>query len=424
MNKCKTNSSKILIVDDSKTSAMAIAMQIDSHLSYKYDIAGSLKDASCLIEDKQNDYFIALLDLNLPDAPEGEIVDYILSKSIPSIVITGSYNEKVRNKIQAKNILNFVPKNSYEDIRYMLRLIHRIHKNIYTKILIVEDSATYRSYIKNILISQKLNVIEAENGEEALEMMEKHRDIKMVLTDYEMPVMDGYDLTLALRKKFSIDDLPILVFSGGSKENTASIFIKAGANDYISKKTTEEEVICRTHMNLEMADLVAEIMNKANKDYLTDLYNRRYFFDVSERILSNAKKSGDIVAIAMLDIDFFKKINDNYGHNVGDAAIISTARTLEAHTGEEDIIARFGGEEFCILTTAKNDKEIEEKFENIRVKISEQVIETEGNKISFTISTGITTTIAGTIDDTVNMADAALYAAKNDGRNCIRYYMR
>ena len=183
---------KILIVEDNKALSKLIAKKMETHLNFDVDVAHSLAEAKVLI-GKEVKYFIALLDLNLPDAPDGEVVDFMIEKKVPSIILTGSMDTQTRDKILKKDVIDYVYKGNMEDVNYIFTLIERLHKNREIKVLVVDDSITVRAQIKGILKQQMFKVMVAAHGEEALVFLQDNPDIKLVLTDFYMPVIDGVE---------------------------------------------------------------------------------------------------------------------------------------------------------------------------------------------------------------------------------------
>ena len=158
----------------------------------------------------------------------------------------------------------------------------------------------------------------------------------------------------------------------------------------------------------------------ANKDFLTGAYNRRYFFETGNLILKKARRNNENIALAMIDIDKFKDINDTYGHDVGDKVICEVCNVLNIHLRESDLMARFGGEEFCIIVDNISEEDAVKLFDKIRVELSEHRIELESGSISFTASIGIFHGIEGALDDMIKISDNGLYYCKENGRNQIR----
>ena len=157
----------------------------------------------------------------------------------------------------------------------------------------------------------------------------------------------------------------------------------------------------------------------ANKDFMTGAYNRRYFFESGNNIFLKAKRKKTPLAVAMIDIDKFKIINDTYGHDVGDVAIKEIKRILDDNLRVSDLMARFGGEEFCIILEDITEEDTRKLFEQIRLAFEKNEININGTIITYTVSFGIAFGILDTLDDMVKLADNALYDSKENGRNQI-----
>lgn len=411
-------SSRILVVEDNKTLAKLIAKKIGLELNFEVDVAYSLSEAKLFL--KRYKYFLTLLDINLPDAPNGEIVDYALEKKNHVIVLSGNIDKEFRKKMLKKNIIDYVTKSGANDVNYIIQTIKRLKKNQNHKILLIDDSLVFRKQMQGMLENMFFKVISVAHGEEALGMLETTPDISLVLTDYHMPVMNGLELTGEIRKKYMKNDLSIIVISGDDDDETTALFLKNGANDYIKKPFSKEEFSCRINNSIEALENIHEITNNAERDFLTGLYNRRHFFTNASKYFEDAKENSEHFAIAMIDIDHFKKINDTYGHDAGDRAIVHLADILRTNVSNEDIVARFGGEEFGILLKSVSTKQALDIFERIRQNV--QSSKTKGNnneEINYTISIGLVTTNDESLDASINEADMLLYNAKQSGRNQI-----
>ncbi|ABB45054.1 response regulator receiver modulated diguanylate cyclase [Sulfurimonas denitrificans DSM 1251] len=411
---------KILVVEDNKTLAKLIAKKINLELGFEVEVAYNFLEAKLFL--KRYSYFLTLIDLNLPDSPNGEIVDYVLESGNRVIVLSGNIDKTFRANILKKNIIDYVNKGGVNDINFIINTIARLKKNQNHKILLVDDSMVFRKQMTHMLENMFFKVITVAHGEEALGILDNVPDISLVLTDYHMPVMDGLELTTEIRKKYTKNDLTIITISGDNDEDTTAMFLKIGANDYIKKPFSKEEFSCRINNSIEALENIHAITNNANRDFLTGLYNRRYFFNNMYPYFEKALTNGNHFAIAMIDIDFFKKINDTYGHEMGDKTINKLADILRANTSQDDIVARFGGEEFCIVLKNKTPQQALSHFENLREKVENSFLSLgDEEKITFTISIGVLLSPEDTLDESINQADMLLYNAKQNGRNRIEH---
>lgn len=409
-------SQRILIVEDNKTLAKLISKKIETALDFQVDVAYSLSEAKLFL--KMYKYFITLLDINLPDAPNGEIVDYVLSKGNRALVLSATIDKEFRKKILQKNVIDYVNKGGVDDVNYIINTIKRLQKNQNHTVLVVDDSMVFRKQIQNFLENIFFNVITVAHGEEALGILGVKDSISLVLTDYNMPVMNGLELTYEIRKEYNKNDLAILALSSSQDDEDTALFLKAGANDFIKKPFSKEGFSCRINNTIEALENIQIVTNHANRDYLTGLYNRRYFFDSMISYEEDVKESGEKYAVAMIDINHFKEINDTYGHDVGDQIIISLSEILGTSTSHRDVVARFGGEEFCVVLKNINRYSALDICERIRQKVESFSYPLDKEKfINFTISIGATIHEDENLEETIGNADIILYKAKNSGRN-------
>ena len=407
---------RILIVEDNKTLAKLLAKKIKSALDFEVDIAYQLSEAKLFLSKYK--YFVTLLDINLPDAPNGEIVDYVLSKGQHAIVLSGNIDKEFRKRMLAKNIIDYVNKGGVGDINYTLNIIRRLQKNQEHKVLVVDDSMVFRKQMDGLLKNLFYTVYTVAHGEEALGMLETHPDISLMITDYNMPVMNGLELVQEVRKEKTKTELCIIALSSNENEDINALFLKQGANDYIKKPFSKEEFSCRVNNSIEALENIQTVTNHANRDFLTGLYNRRFFFRSMDEYISEEEGLSEQFAIAMINIDNFKKINDTYGHDIGDRTIVHLADVLMSNTNYRDIVSRFSGEEFCVVLKNINRFSAVEILERLRSEVESSIFYSDTKEpIRFTISIGASLYLEEGLEETLNQADMMLHNAKSAGRN-------
>jgi len=414
---------KVLIVDDSQMLLSMFENELQNYEKADIIYAQSHKEAMRAIREVQGNIHAAILDYNLPDAPKGEVIALANSHNIPTVVLTGTLDKNVRDIILKRNVVDFILKDDASSVLLAINAVNKILKRYDTTILVADDSKLARELIKMSLETVHLNILEAENGKQALEMInDEKNNITLLITDYQMPEMDGVDLTFTLRKKYTKAQLGIIAISAAEDEETISKFLKFGANDFINKPPVPNEVITTVSSNLELLNMFEQIQDMANKDFLTGAYNRRYFFEAGDAIFLKARRKEQPLTVIMLDIDNFKNINDTHGHDVGDFAIKEIKRILDENLRASDLFARFGGEEFCILLEDITRANAEKLFEKIRKKFEENIIDVNGTTLSYTVSFGGAYGMAGSLDEMVALADKALYYSKENGRNKVTIY--
>jgi len=407
-------SQRLLVVEDSKPIATVIK-QIAQSLNYEVVLATTLAQVEEVLSGDTN-FFAATVDYALPDAVDGEAIACVLSHKIPSIVMTGKMDDATRQKILAQPVIDYIPKENSQAFLYLKRVLHWQQTNRNNAILVVDDSSSARNHIVELLKRRNFRVHTANNGVQALDKLKQHKDIKMVITDLEMPEMDGITLTNEIRKKYSREQLAIIGISGAENGIHSARFIKNGADDFLRKPFCPEEFYCRITQNIESLNNIAQIQYAANTDYLTELSNRRAFLNNAKQRIAEYAKRNVPYCLAMLDIDYFKKVNDNYGHDAGDQVLKVLSLYMRKHFGA-GLTARLGGEEFAVLLHGLDTDQLYNKLDDFRREIAVSTIPAGDTQISITISIGVIFDSKDGISKQMSEADNALYLAKDHGRN-------
>ncbi|RBW64163.1 diguanylate cyclase response regulator [Vibrionales bacterium C3R12] len=402
-------SNKILVVEDSRAFRSYLHQQL-TQIGCEVVLAESVEQARIIL-NSESDFLCTVLDYCLPDGQDGEIIDLVLSFNHRVIVLTAMVQENAREQILSKGVLDYIFKDSQASIAYLLILVQRLINNRNHKALVVDDSSTVRRHVVQLLEHQYIQTIEAENGNQAISLLQKHPDITLIITDHDMPEKDGIQMTRDIRITYDRNQLAILGLSGSDDRAMTARFLKAGANDFLYKPFNQEEFFCRVHQILDMKEATDKLYIMANQDALTGLWNRRYLFN---QVCDGCNKRN----IAMIDIDHFKKVNDTYGHDGGDSVLVTLSHILNIYF-KDDVVARFGGEEFCIQSCSPFNEFIQQ-LERMRKRIEKTEISHNGEPISITISVGTSNTPAS-LDEQITQADDRLYQAKNEGRNRIVY---
>jgi len=335
------------------------------------------------------------------------------------IVTTDEDTEENRKKILSFKLTDYLVVSSSCSCDLIYRTVTRLQSNSKKNILCVDDSPMILTQIAQLLKSQNLNFVQVSDGEKAWQYLSdsKSKHIDLVISDYEMPKMNGYELVTKIRESYSFEELPVLILSGTENTHMISRFLKAGANDYITKPFIKEEFIGRITNSLLLVEMFQKIKSMAMNDQLTGIHNRAYFYDAGVKILEGARRANNPVAIAMIDIDNFKKVNDTYGHEVGDKALIHVANTIKKVLRRSDVFVRFGGEEFVILLPNCPHTQAVTVMEKVCTVISKSPLTlADKSELTITVSIGVTS-IQEDIDTMLVKADAYMYHAKNSGKN-------
>lgn len=426
-NHCKVIK-HILIIEDSKTLLNHLKESIDNHFSFNCDIALNESSARDMIRRKRYDLIIT--DIYLPDST-GNFIGELAHSNYRIIIITGRDNDECRTKLLELPIVDYIIKSDAKTLDvYLIKTIQRLNDNRHTVIGVCDDSKLARTKICSLLKLQNLAYIEFEDGQQVIDSLNgEYPSMNLLLTDYEMPRLDGLELVRRIRHSFTNDKLPIITLTGSDKPHLLAQFLKTGANDYLSKSFTNEEFLTRLHLNLDhlymlrkYEQVIKELEHISIRDFLTKLYNRHYFFSHIEHIIADAIRKNIPYAIIMIDIDFFKKVNDTYGHHAGDVAIGHLATVLKDTARASDYCFRWGGEEFLVLLPTSSHDESYQFAERLRkaIETSSVFVEDEDLTFNITISLGIALGLDKDANHLISKADEMLYEAKQSGRNCVK----
>ncbi len=308
-------------------------------------------------------------------------------------------------------------KDSRHSLQYAVSLVHRLYLNQRIEVLVVDDSRTSRHRTMAQLRKQLLQVHEASHAREALTQLEQNPAIRLVLVDYYMPEIDGISLVRMLRERYSKQQLAIIGISVSDKRGLSARYLKQGANDFLNQPFEPEELQCRVSHNLEALEQFNSIQESANRDYLTGLYNRRYWFNEGQKWFEEHQRQETPLALCVLDVDHFKQVNDHWGHAIGDQLLCHLTRLLTQFFPDA-MIARFGGEEFALMVPHCTVPVLLKRLEGLRQQMRQQPLSRE-TPLFVRASFGVIKVGRGSMDEALSEADRLLYQAKNTGRDKI-----
>jgi two-component system cell cycle response regulator len=293
-------------------------------------------------------------------------------------------------------------------------------------ILIADDSVVIRAVVRDHLEAEGYVVHEAEDGPAAVAAcLEVQPDA--VLLDIQMPGLDGRQVLARLKGDPTCSDIPVVFLTGLSTTADLVAGLRAGAHDYLKKPFEPAELLARIGSAVHIKRLQDELRRRNDEldrmsriDSLTGLSNRRHLDDHLRRLGSRSRRDGTPLAVLLIDVDHFKRVNDTLGHAGGDVVLQSCATRISDATRAGDVVGRWGGEEFLVLfpTTALDEAMV--TADRIRRAVAAEPIMVAGTALTVTLSAGCAADATGDTDDLLVRADAALYRAKAGGRNQVR----
>lgn len=295
------------------------------------------------------------------------------------------------------------------------------------KILIAEDDPVSRRLLEAVLRKWGYHVVSVANGEDAWALLDAADPPRMAILDWRMPEIEGIEICRRIRQRADRPYTFLILLTAHGQRQSLLDGLQAGADDYLAKPFDAEELRARLQVGERILKVQDELIAardtlhfQATHDVLTGVASRGATLEALARELSRGFREGRPVGIVLADIDHFKKINDTYGHMAGDLVLQEVARRMTKCTRAYDCVGRYGGEEFLIVFASSSDEAVLRQAERMRKSIEAMPVHTPEGEISITASFGITAAHGSREYDVAELlraTDAALYRAKNAGRN-------
>jgi len=295
-------------------------------------------------------------------------------------------------------------------------------------ILIIDDSETVRVHLRQVLTAHHVchKFLIAADAIEGLKLLLSN-SVHLVLCDLMMPGIDGFKFLSIMRSKPEVADVPVIILTGAEDIKSKVKGLDAGASDYLVKPVADEELVARVRVHIKLKALQDELREKNERleelsrtDGLTRVINRRHLIEVLELEFLRAARYEAPLAYIMADIDSFKKLNDEHGHQIGDSALVAVAASLKRNLRAHDIVGRYGGEEFGLILPQTDAAGAQAVAERCRRDVEALDIDGGGGAVHVTMSFGVAGCPRADTPSTaefIKRADAALYEAKRAGRN-------
>lgn len=293
------------------------------------------------------------------------------------------------------------------------------------KILIADDDYTFRTMLATVLQKLGHETVEALDGQEACAILRQDDAPHLAILDWMMPAMEGPEVIRQIRGIETETPPYIIMLTGKSSKKELVAGLDAGADDYLSKPFNQEELRTRIEVGRRIVEIQTSLVksrqameHQANHDPLTGMLNRRAILEQLRKELARNYSNAELLIVGMCDIDFFKQINDTYGHQTGDDILCAFAKILKENTREYDSTGRIGGEEFLVIMPMKPGAHYTSAFEKLCTRVAETKITARSTVLSITVSIGfVRATAESTVDEILEKTDRAMYMAKRSGRN-------
>lgn len=409
----------IYLVDEDDGQSQAITRQLE-HFGYEVVRIEQLQSMAVAIATRRPD--VIVIELGFPEDRDAGLEEISRVKQlsrfrIPTIFVSRSSSFESRLLAVRANGDGYFTKPV--DVVALTERIDAILQKDETKsyrILIVDDDAVTAEYYCTILRGAGMNVRLLSNPGQVLSVIADFRP-ELLLLDVYMPTCSGVELSRIIRQDNSYVDIPIVFLSSEADLDKQLEAVRAGADDFITKPIGSEYLVSSLSTRAERyRSLRALIM----RDGLTGLYNHTAIKEQLAAEISMAGRNSSSLALAMIDLDYFKNVNDNYGHSIGDQVLRTLARLLRQRLRRSDIVGRYGGEEFAVIfpgTTATMARKV---LDQVRLAFNKIEHHSEQGNFSVSFSAGVADMeLTIDADELFDVADAAMYTSKQNGRNRI-----
>ena len=391
--------------------------KICSDIGAEYSFAKNLDDSLNVLKSRKIDLIITAIELE--DSTGEDLIIKINDtpyKNIPVVVITGTDSDEYRTRMFSLGIVDYISKKSgNEEIRSAI-LAYMREDNVFQKmaelkIAVCDDSKMDRYIMERIFTMAGISNVEYYESGDLLLASDKEYDIYLI--DMVLKDMIGNYVIMKLRERGS--EAVIIAISGVAHYKTISNTLNIGANDYIAKPFNNELLLSRIKTNAKNYILLNEVKQLAITDVLTSLYNRRHTMERLEDEIEKSKRYENPLSVMMIDVDHFKRINDEFGHLSGDVVLKKISESITKTLRDFDIVGRFGGEEFLVIlpNTAIDDAFL--AAERIRKNI--ESLKLSKKDIMVSVSIGVCQWSGDELKNLLSEADRLLYSAKANGRN-------
>lgn len=290
-------------------------------------------------------------------------------------------------------------------------------------VLVVEDSPLQMNVLLRYLEHEDMDIVTAADGNEALRIAAEQVP-DLVLLDVVLPGIDGFEVCRRIKSSPATSEVPVIIITTLNDQEDKLNSLRHGADGFITKPVDRRELLLKTGRMLRRKKQLTVLASQASRDPLTGLYNRRYMDFALKREMMDAMTSESSLSLIMLDVDFFKHLNDTNGHPAGDEVLKSIGSILTANLRQYDIIVRYGGEEFLVLLPKTSSAGTALVAEKIRSVVEEYPFphgeNQPGGKLTISLGAASFPEHACDAAELLKLADEALYRAKREGRNCFR----
>jgi len=410
----------LLIVADPAGATAPAAAAVAEETGFTPVISGSAEEAAAFMEGGSRPSAL-MIDLDHLDASARQSIRELTAQCGGLPVLLSGSDGNLQNRIDAVHLgaVRFLEKPLDADrMRESMRQIRETASAGSAPVLIVDDDEQFLNLAASVLSRNGFSTYALSSTANLMEVLAQVRP-ELLILDILMPGISGFDICKMLRQSTAWRNLPVIVTTALTGLDVRVAAFKAGADDYLTKPFVDEELLARIQVRLDRARLEREM---AERDSLTGLLLRRPFVTSAQAAIADARRTGRPLSICLIDVDHFKKVNDQRGHLAGDRVLSGFGRLLQSRFRREDLRGRWGGEEFAIVLPGQDVVTSAQAISRFLEEFSAMIFTDDlGNEFTCTFSGGVAALgyDGATLEDLIKTADNRLYCAKAGGRRQI-----
>ncbi len=414
----KVHDVQILILDDERSIGEALRKML-AEFGFNTTYKQTLQQAQQYIAT--NKVHLVLLDLVMPDCSTDEIFSfakYIEQKNIRAIIVSGQDNFNMRFGAISANVTDFIVK-PYQITNMVAKIRSALLLDLVRpfKVFLVDDQASVATYFQSTLSAHGMDVKVLLEPTKVLDEL-KDYDPDIFLLDLFMPKVNGIELAKIIRLLEKYDSIPIVFLTSEDTIQTKLDVLECGCDDVLPKNIPPDVLVKQVISRLKRGQTLRYLNSR---DTLTGLLNHGQIMEAASSAVQLGFRRKSTTIIAMIDLDFFKSVNDTYGHAAGDKVLMGLGQLLLQHVRQTDYIGRYGGEEFLLVFPDSELAAIQDKLNHIREVLGSLIFKHGKQDFTVTYSAGIASSERfQSLTDILLAADNALYQAKAAGRNNIK----
>lgn len=405
------SSNKVLVIAAEKAVQALVGAQVVKSPGLSVLSCMTVEQYSDAISNRLSEVIMAIADVSFsPDTLED-----LEKHNIPTVGLFTQHDGSPQ--IVGKHIISSLNRDDIDQMAGLSGVLEGVFENRKTRIIVLHQQSKYRRYLEDLLSARYYTVMQASEVAEAMELLTLYPDTQVLLFDESYVQVGNIEVIKQLRRNYASDHLSIVSLVVQRDAALISMLFESGSNDVIATSTDDVEFLARIRHQISIISDFRKLKNRAFRDPLSKAYTIEYFNDAGGRIFANAIRENFKLALAVINIDHFKSVNEQHGAAVGNLVLRSIPEQLEALLRATDFVVRKEGDEFICLMSCIDREVLRQTLERARKHIESNGVWFGQTKIPISVTIGATAELGATLDNMLTRAEVALLQARKEGRN-------